>query len=104
MDKVKTWLLRSKTGTSMPYYGDAHDTPPVIIRAANTFVCLFGAVLLLWHIIPANLPVHVVVAIGGLALAVYLIWTVPRGGQTVLTTAAYWLLLICYALFLPIGG
>lgn len=87
----------------MGYLGDAYDTPPVVIRVITSAVCLLGAIIVLYYMIPGEFGVPAIITCGGLLMAVFLIWTVPRGGQTALVTMAYWTLLIYYVLFLPLG-
>jgi len=88
----------------MGFYGDAHDSPPVIIRVINTVVCVFGVAILLWFLVPTGMISHVVIVISALVLGTYLIWTVPKGGQTVLVSMFIWTMLIAYALFVPMGS
>ena len=85
----------------MTYSGDVDDTPPLWIRLLAAAACLFGGTFMLVGVIGAGRVVPTIIVASGLVLAVYLIATVPRAGQTALVTALYWGLLGGLALFMP---
>jgi hypothetical protein len=85
----------------MTYSGDVNDTPPLWIRLLAAVACLFGGAFMLYGFVSASLVVPTIVVGAGLLLAVYLVATVPRAGQTALVAALYWGLLGCLALFMP---
>jgi hypothetical protein len=87
---------------SFEYKGDVYDTPPLWIRFLMAFACLFGYVLMLWYYHEAANPLAVVWLSGGFLIASFLVFTVPRAGQTAIVTVLFWGLLGGFAIFWPI--
>ncbi|MBN2080622.1 hypothetical protein JW859_00305 [bacterium] len=97
------WLSKGEAVSVMGYTGDVYDSPPAVIRVAMTISCVFGAVLMLWHLIPTGLGIPIILTVSGLAFAIYLVWIVPRASQTAIVTLSYWTMLGVFALFLPLS-
>ena len=87
---------------SFEYKGDVFDTPPVWIRFLMAGACLFGYVMLFIFFSSKGAAMAEVLLSGGFALALLLVFTVPRAGQTALVTALFWGLLGAFALFWPV--
>ncbi len=83
------------------YKGDVFDTPPVWIRFLMAGACLFGFVMLQIYYAGKGAVMAEVLLSGGFALTLFLIFTVPRAGQTALVASLFWGLLGAFALFWP---
>jgi hypothetical protein len=83
------------------YSGDVYDTPPLVLRIALGAVCLIGAVILLVNMIMAGQIPAVIIIVGGLVIAEYLIFTVPTVAGVTYSTIAFGAVAAACALFTP---
>jgi phage shock protein PspC (stress-responsive transcriptional regulator) len=86
------------------YIGDTLDTPPLWIRILMVLACTFGAVLMVLYTLRHGQVPFMIITLGGLGVAAYLQFTVPRVSHTAFTTMFYWALLAALVTFMPVGS
>jgi hypothetical protein len=84
------------------YSGDVFDTPPPVLRVVLGVVCLVGAVIMLLRLMQdSNVPA-IVIMLGALLVAEYLIATVPTAAGITWATIAFGGVLAVLAIFMPV--
>jgi hypothetical protein len=84
------------------YSGDVFDTPPPVLRVVLGAVCLAGAVLVLLRLmLDWNVPA-IVVLLGALLIAEFLIATIPTAAGITWATVAFGAVLAVFAISLPL--
>jgi hypothetical protein len=84
------------------YSGDVYDTPPLVLRIVLGAVCLIGAVIVILSMIAMGRIPAVIIIIGGLGIAEYLIFTVPTVAGVTYSTIAFGAVAAACALLTPI--
>jgi hypothetical protein len=86
----------------LTYTGDVFDTPPPVLRVVLGAVCLAGAVIVLLRLVAGmNVPA-IVILLGALLVAEYLIATVPTAAGITWATIAFGAVLAAMAIFFPL--
>jgi hypothetical protein len=84
------------------YSGDVFDTPPPVLRVVLGGVCLAGAVIVLFRLMrDFNVPA-IVILLGALLVAEFLIATTPTAAGITWVTVAFGGVLAIMALLIPL--
>lgn len=86
----------------MTYSGDVFDTPPPVLRIMLGAICLLGAVLVLIRLFAAGQVPAVIIVVGTLGIAEYLIATVPTAAGITWSTIAFGAVVAACAMFIPL--
>jgi hypothetical protein len=93
--------IRVSYPLALTYSGDVFDTPPPVLRVVLGAICLLGAVLVLVRLIASGQVPALIVVVGTLGIAEYLIATVPTAAGVTWSTIAFGAVIAACALFIP---